>query len=646
MNTGARKFARLVMLLLPAVFLMSTQLLAQSTPVDWAVGDVFVGTGNGSYEVWHSANPTASSPMYRILQSINDGTANGGTTNGGATAGCGFDSAYRFFGTNSANALVDRYAIDSGDNNHSIAQQLASNSGGTLPESVVFDGGKNLFIGYAGGATGGFGTIEQWTKDTSPLNVTFGKYVFAPNAFSVPVDNTGPGWIDLAADGHTIFYTSQGRKIYRFDSSLGVTANNPSVWADLSTLNGSNNFGTLYAVKILGPNYDGSNGVLVADQSNVKLIMASNGAITSVQTFKFKSNSNLQALALDAFNPLTTFWVGDASANNLFQFNMSTGKTSVVLNTGVGTTLGGVCVDGGLSGAELAARPMTTQTFSVTPTSNTISFTSPFTGAVFTATLPGLQNNVTETLRDSVVDSSFALSDSTVFSFNPGNPSFGLSTVPGNMVCDQTLTSAAGLPNACEVFELEANPNSGFLGTSVAINGPGNLPGTLPNPRLLRNLDEDITDDIDYSGTKSPGKCVYTINQQTSNPGFEICGGGFSSPAAGTTFSKNQASSIPFKFNVAPTGQCPSGKSPTNLQPLLMIVQIQPSPGTGPTPAPVDIPVTVAGNSGGPPTFVLTGNSWQLQVKTSNMQAGFTYVATMVDLAGTIPAISVTFSLN
>ncbi len=625
------------------MLLLSTGLRAQSNPADWSVGDVFVGTGNGNYQIWHSANPSANNPSYAILQTINDGTANGGITNGGTTAGCAFDLAYRFFGTNSGNGLVDRYTIDNGDNNLSIAQQLASSSGASMTQSVVFDGGKNLFIGYAGGATGGFGTIEHWAKDTNAANVTFGQYIFV-NAFSVPVDNTGPGWIDLAADGHTLFYTSEGRKIYEFDSSQPVSTNNPVVWADISTLKG-NYSGILYAIKLLGPNYDGSSGILVADQSNVKLITAAGGVITSVQVFKVGKNSNLQALTLDAFNPTTTFWVGDASSNSLTQFNWSTVKTIVTLNTGAGTTLGGVCADGSFSGAEVAKNVVTSKTFSLTPTSNTVTFTSPFTGAVFTATLPGLANNVTETLRDSVVDSSFALSDPTVFSFNLGNPSFGVSTVPGNLVCDQTLTSAAGFTNSCEVFELEANPNSGFSGTSVVINGPGNVTDSLANPRLIRNLGEDITDDIDLSGTKSPGKCVYTVNQQTSNPGFQICDGGFASPANGSSFSKNQASSIPFKFNVSPMGQCPNGKSPTNIEALLMIVQLQPASG-GITPAPVDIPIIVAGNSGGAPTFVLSGNSWQLQVKTTNMAAGFTYVATMVDLTATIPAISVTFTLN
>src|SRR6266446_5417390 len=76
-----------------------------SPPPDWTVGDVFVGKGNGSFQVWHSANLGVANPTYSILDTIiNDGT----TT---ATAGCGFDSAYRFFGTNFGGTLVDRYSI-------------------------------------------------------------------------------------------------------------------------------------------------------------------------------------------------------------------------------------------------------------------------------------------------------------------------------------------------------------------------------------------------------------------------------------------------------------------------------------------------------------------------------------------------------
>src|SRR5207302_10710324 len=84
-------------------------------------------------------------------------------------------------------------------------------------ESIAFDAGKNLYIGYADSGSGfGGGQIEQWEKDTNPASPTFGKYTNV-HSFAVPVENQGAGWIDLASDGKTIFYTSEGRKILKFD---------------------------------------------------------------------------------------------------------------------------------------------------------------------------------------------------------------------------------------------------------------------------------------------------------------------------------------------------------------------------------------------------------------------------------------------
>jgi len=544
---------------------------------------------------------------------------------GGTTAGCGFDLGYRFFGTNFASTLVDRYSID---NAHPIVEQIPSQTGATGAQSVAFDSGKNLYIGYAGGASGGFGTIEKWTK-----NLTTGKYGFSAS-FTVPVDNSGPGWIDLASDGHTIFYTSQGATIRKFDTST-LTA------STYATLSGGTV--TLYAIRILPP-ADGTAGVLVAGQSEVKLVTSSGG----VTKIKFGSNSNLQALTLDPSNPATTFWVGDASTNAFFRFNMATNQT-VSLTTGTGTSLGGICVDGGFSAAELSAllNKNNTQTVNLTPdtvgnqVSNTAHFTS-LTGTSFTATFPNLANDVTVTLHNSLVDPSVALSDPTVFSFNFGNPNFGTSTFPGNMPCDQTLTTAAGFPGTCEVFEFEANPNLGFSTPNVIIDTAHTE--FTSNLRVLRNLDEDTTSGVINYPTIGK-QCVVTVNQQTSDDAFEICGGGFSSPANGQTFMKKQTSSIAFKFKVSPTGTCPNGKSPTSLLPLLQIVQLFPTV-TGITPAPAPVQVIVAGNSGGPPTFVLSGGSWQLQVKTTDLLAGSTFIATMIDLSSTVPSISVTFSLN
>jgi hypothetical protein len=314
-------------------------------------------------------------------------------------------------------------------------------------------------------------------------------------------------------------------------------------------------------------------------------------------------------------------------------------------------TPSGICIEGGFSAGQINAFPApansapTTKTFALTPTANTVFFISPFTGAQFTLTLADLKNNLTATLRDSLVDPSFAQSDQAVFTLIPGSSGISGVTQETNMRCDQTLTSMAGFANFCEIFEFETNPNTGFTIENLQIDKPAAVTETTPNLRMLRDFDEDITDGvINYPlrSTTTSGHSVYTVNHQAFKPdSFEICGGGFSS------VTKNQNSTISLKFKVSPTGTCPNGASPANLLPLLVITQTQPpDPKTGIAPAPVQIPVIVAGNSGGLPLFLLTGNTWQLQVKTTDMPAGFSYVATMIDLTQNIQSIGVTVDLQ
>lgn len=603
--------------------------VAAPNPADWVVGDVFVGTGNGNYQVWHSANPTASNPSYTPLQTINDGTGNGGTTNGGATAGCGFDLAYRFFGTNLDNTLVDRYSVDNG---HPLVQQIPSFGGVSRhAESIAFDAAKSLYIGFAdsGSAFGG-GQIERWEKDVDSTSATFGKYKNT-GSFQVPVENRGADWIDLASDGQTIFYTSEGRHILEFNVNTQVS----SLYADLGQP-GLPNF-TLFAIRILPPG-DGSGGVLVADKKNIKQVAASG---TVVKTYDAAGEDDWEALSLDPNG--TSFWAGNATTHHFYRFNITTGAIEVgPLNTtsvDPNATLGGICVDGGFNAAQSNNLQIFAETIPLNQNSKTFTFTSPFTFTTFTATLPDLSTSVTATVRTSLVDTSIALSDPTVFSFNPGNTV--VTSFAGSIPCDTTLTAANAFPNKCEVFEFEANPNAGFSTTNVIIDKNPTIFESQPNLRLLRNLDEDITDMvIDYpaGGTR---KCVFTINQQTFTNGARSCG--FSSPAQNQNFVKNSTSSIAFKFQaVQPGGDCKKGPFLTDgmIQPLLMITQLVPRA------APNSIPVIVAGKSGGPPTFVFSGGTWQLQVKTSDMPAGFNYVATVIDLKSVIPSFSVTFSLK
>lgn len=595
--------------------LLTAQNNSTNPPPDWVNGDVFVGVGNGSYQVWHSTNPTSGSPTYQLVNTISDSAPGTGATNG-----CGFDLAYRFFGTNSALNLVDRYAVD---NEHPIPEQLSPGNAATFAQSVAFDGAANLYIGFSS-AQNGSGIIEKWTKDTTPGDANFGQFV-QTDTFSVPVDGSqGPGWIDLAADGHTLFYTSQGPTIRTFDTSNRTSG----IYATLTT-KGTN----LFALRILAPG-DGSGGVLVAAQSNV-LLVNSAGVVTKLG---FGKEKNLQALSLDSSAP-NRAWVGDASSNDFILFDYVAKTNIQSFNTGKGTgPLGGVCVDGSFSAAEVKQRGTPqTQTQTLSANANTITFQT-LTGATFTETFVGIpkNQNIQVTVRDSIVDPSLALSDPTVFSFNPGNPSLGSPLPTGNLMCDTSVTGTG----QCELYEVEASPNSGYTNANVEIE-PGPT-GNVANARLLRNLDEDITDTLDIGGTRTT-KCVYTINQQVSDSTLQICS---FSPADGTVFTKSGGNAtITFKLTANTTGQCGSASgTPTDLRPLLMITQLQPAVN-GITPAPVSIPVLIAGNSGGPPVMTLSGNTYQLQVKTTDIPSGFTYVASVVDLAAKIPSIAIHFTM-
>jgi hypothetical protein len=593
-------------------------------PPDWVQGDVFVGISNNSYQVWHSSNPTAATPVYSKLTTISDGAPTSGATNG-----CGFDLAYRFFGTNSGNNVVDRYSID---NAHPLAQQLTPGSGALSVQSVAFDGGANLYVGYSG-AQNGVGTIERWTKDTTPGSLTFGLYKFNI-AYSVPVDNThGPGWIDLDSDGVTLFYTSQGSTIRTFNTFNQQTGT-------FVTVSGGT---TLFALRILPGGVQKQ--VLVAAQGNV-LLVNSAGVVSKIQ---FGGSSNIQALSLDSSVP-SRAWAGDVSSNDFTLVDYVAKSKIATFNTETGSAgpLGGICVDGSYSAAEAAAAqtaaPVTVTLSPSTkqnPTANTITFTSPFTGATFKQTFADLSSTIQVTVRDSLVDPSLALSDPTVFSFNPGNPTQG-SPLPGNMMCDTSLTSLAN--PKCEVFELEANPNSGYSIANTQIQPPTSIGPTngffmdALNFRLLRNLDEDITDDVDISGSRTT-KCVFTTNRQTFVDDT-VCS---FTPTFGTAFSKSGGTStITFKLNAVTGSVCGSNNTtPTDLRPLLMIVQLQ-TDGT----APVPVPVLIAGKSGGPPVMTLSGNTYQLQVKTTDIPPGSTYVASVVDLATKIQSVATQFTMN
>jgi len=138
----------------------------------------------------------------------------------------------------------------------------------------------------------------------------------------------GTDWVELSKDQSTIFYTSEGSTIRRFDTATSTQL------PDFSTaLNES------FALRLLPPG-DGSGGLLVANFADVKRLDAS-GAV--VQSYDAPGEDSWFALNLDPNG--TSFWSAGIFSGNLYRFNIASGAIEVgPISTG--TSVAGLCLKG------------------------------------------------------------------------------------------------------------------------------------------------------------------------------------------------------------------------------------------------------------------------------------------------------------
>jgi len=246
---------------------------AKAAPI--VVGDVFAGVAVGTIQQWRGG-------------AIIDTLSNGGIL--GFTTGMAFDGSLNLFGTNFDGGSITKYDSASG----AVTLPNPFVSGMTNPESIAFSSGFTSF--YVGDA--GSNLIRQFDTATGGLL----------NSYTVAIGPRGTDWIDLAADNHTIYYTSEGNRIFRFDTAT----NTQLLDFNVAALPGSNAF----ALRILP---DGS--VLVADTSTVvKLDSAGN----IVDTFTPPGIiSNLFSLNLDPDG--VSFWTGDSGTGLFYRMLISDG---------------------------------------------------------------------------------------------------------------------------------------------------------------------------------------------------------------------------------------------------------------------------------------------------------------------------------
>jgi hypothetical protein len=278
---------------------------AGATASTWDVGDVFaaIGFGSaGSYNVYDNNG--------NFKETITDPSGDG-------TTGCAFRPG----------PLGDLYTTDFGFSQvvkysnvhpHPITGRIDTTPpGGADNESIVFDGSGNFYIGNADG-----------DRDVQKYNVAD---AFVMD-FDVETENRGSDWIDLARDQHTLFYTSEGHRVLRYD--LATSTQLPDFASGLPGV-------AAYALRLLPPG-DGSGGLLVADTEMVHRL---DGAGNIVQSYDVAGEDSWFALNLDPNG--TSFWSGDFGTDNFYRFNIATGAVEVgPISAGSGFTLFGLCLKG------------------------------------------------------------------------------------------------------------------------------------------------------------------------------------------------------------------------------------------------------------------------------------------------------------
>ena len=209
------------------------------------------------------------------------------TTGSTYTSGSAFDSAGNFFVTDFQAQQVTKF-----DPTGALIGSFGSGYNAD-PESVFFDAAGNVYVGQADGTH----NVLEFDPSGTLLNT-----------FSPATEDRGTDWVEIAADQCTLFYTSEGLLVKRFN----VCTNTQLTDFNTAPLPGTN----AYAHKLLP-----SGGILVADTSEVVRLDASGNQI---QTYSLPGTSLLFAVNLDPHG--TSFWTADLFSGEVFKVDITTGS--------------------------------------------------------------------------------------------------------------------------------------------------------------------------------------------------------------------------------------------------------------------------------------------------------------------------------
>lgn len=247
-------------------------------PVPYAVGDVFVGVGTGIIKQFNSTGT-----LKDILNT---------TTGCAEDLGMAFDNAGNLYATAAFGSCFGAGTVSKFDNMGNLTGPFGSGYSAST-ESVVINAAQDVFIGQPDGTKQ---LLEFYPNGT------------LKNSFSPATENRGTDWNDLAADQCTMYYTSEGTHVKRFN----VCTNTSMTDFNTAPLPGP----FAFALRILP-----TGEVIVADSDRVILLNSSGGLEKTYAAPTDPGFDFLFALNIDPDG--SHFWTASYGGGKVYEYNFS-----------------------------------------------------------------------------------------------------------------------------------------------------------------------------------------------------------------------------------------------------------------------------------------------------------------------------------
>jgi hypothetical protein len=237
---------------------------------------LFVGVNNGQVKQFGK-----DGSLIRTLNS----------NEGGSTTGMGFDLLGNLYVTNFTADSVSKF----GGGGNLIGP--FGDGYDCKPESIVFDNAGNAYVGETG---------------CSHALLKFDAYGNLMTSYTVATEVQGSDWIDLASDQCTIYYTSQGKSVFRYNVC------NQQQLTPLAT-----DLETGLAIRVLP-----DSGAVIVNLHNI-VRLDSNGNI--VTTYDAPGEDCWSGLTLDSDG--SSFWATDYCTSDVFRFDIGSSAQLFKFNT-------------------------------------------------------------------------------------------------------------------------------------------------------------------------------------------------------------------------------------------------------------------------------------------------------------------------